>query len=154
MPKVHHVKRARKPIADHGINVGDSYYWWKFRYGGKHVSKTAPRPSQLTQSDFLSEILALEESIQDAIGNFESALEDMKSAIGEAADRVRDMASECEEKASNVEDRFPGGSPTIDLLNERASKCEEVADALESISLDDIDTSFVDELNGVDWSTE
>ena len=43
MPRVHHVKSARKdnPVA----KKGESYYWWKFRYGGKRYSKT-PRPGR------------------------------------------------------------------------------------------------------------
>lgn len=31
MPRVTHVKKARKAIPGTDIKVGDSYYWWKFR---------------------------------------------------------------------------------------------------------------------------
>ena len=65
MPRVHHVKRARKAVKSAGIKVGDSYYWWKFRYGGKHTSKTPPRQSQLTNSDKLSRAYAASESLED-----------------------------------------------------------------------------------------
>jgi hypothetical protein len=61
MPRVNFVKKARKAIPSSGIKVGDSYYWWKFRYGGKFVSKERPRQSQLTQSK-LSGVYAAEES--------------------------------------------------------------------------------------------
>ena len=42
MPRVNYVKKARKAIPGADIKVGDAYYWWKFRYGGKHVSKIRP----------------------------------------------------------------------------------------------------------------
>jgi len=62
------VKSARKAIPDHGIKVGDSYYWWKFRFGGKHISRYWPRPSQLTQSEFYSTLYGCQETIED-LGN-------------------------------------------------------------------------------------
>ena len=36
MPRVHFVKKARKDYPSTGIQKGDSYYWWQFRYGGTH----------------------------------------------------------------------------------------------------------------------
>ena len=64
MPRVYTVKSARKA---HGntIAVGDTYYWWKFRYGGKRVSKTYPKPWQLTQSTYKQTLLLLEDSLTD-----------------------------------------------------------------------------------------
>ncbi len=57
MPRVTHVKKARKdnPVC----KAGESYYWWKFRYGGKRYSLTRPRPSQLTQSAYFGGLRAL-----------------------------------------------------------------------------------------------
>jgi hypothetical protein len=52
MARAHFVKKARKAIPGTDIKKGDSYYWWKFRFGGKRTSKTAPKASQLTQSEF------------------------------------------------------------------------------------------------------
>ncbi len=57
MARAHFVKKARKDNPAAGIKAGDSYYWWKFRRGGKHYSKTAPRPSQLTQSEYLRRLM-------------------------------------------------------------------------------------------------
>jgi len=65
MPKVHCVKAARKDYPECGIKKGDTYYWWKFRFGGKHESKTYPKQSQLTQSEFLSQVYALNERLED-----------------------------------------------------------------------------------------
>ena len=68
MPRVKHVQSARKAIPSAGIEVGDSYYWWKFRYGGKRVSKTYPKRSQLTQS-LWSSVYAAQEELEEAKAN-------------------------------------------------------------------------------------
>ena len=52
MPRLHFVKHARKAIPSIKVEKGDSYYWWKFPYRPRTVSKTRPRRSQLTQSEF------------------------------------------------------------------------------------------------------
>ena len=64
MPRVTHVKAARKdnPVC----KKGESYYWWKFRYGGKRYSLTRPRASQLTQSAYYGAVRGLIEMIEDA----------------------------------------------------------------------------------------
>ena len=43
MPRVNYVKKARKN--NPAVKRGESYFWWKFRYGGKQYSKTRPRQS-------------------------------------------------------------------------------------------------------------
>jgi len=50
MPRVHFVKHARKD--NDLVKKGESYYWWKFRFTGKCMSKTPPRKSQLTESEY------------------------------------------------------------------------------------------------------
>lgn len=63
MPRVHYVKKARK---DNGcVSKGESYYWWKFRYGSKCMSKKPPKASQLTQSEFLSTVYDINERIEE-----------------------------------------------------------------------------------------
>jgi hypothetical protein len=66
MPKVIFVKKAQKDIPGTNIKKGDSYYWWKFRFGGKRTSKTYPKRSQLTQSDFLQRIYEIEDQLSGA----------------------------------------------------------------------------------------
>lgn len=65
MPRVHFVKKARKDVSNSDIKKGESYYWWKFRFGGKCVSRTPPKQSQLTQSDFLSQIYKIQDRISE-----------------------------------------------------------------------------------------
>jgi hypothetical protein len=134
MPRVTFVKSARKAVPRAGIEVGDSYYWWKFRYGGKQYSKTRPRSSQLTQSEFLGEIYALQESIEDLTLD-DAPFEDF---VKETADRLREIANECEEKRYNMPDALQDGD-TGQLLEARAEACNNAADELEAIDLSEFD---------------
>lgn len=136
MPRVHHVKSARKAQPEHGIAVGDSYYWWAFKTGGrggvKRVSKTYPKRSQLTQSDFLAQLYDIEDEL--------SALtaadgEGLAGTIEDTASRLRDLASEQEDKLSNMPDGLQQG-PTGEMLQERTDACNNAADELEQIDTD------------------
>lgn len=131
MPRVNHVKKARKDVKDTDIKAGDSYYWWKFRYGGKRYSKTPPRPSQLTQSEFLSTVYDIQEEIEGL-----PADDSLPGAVEDIVSRLRDLASECEEKKSNMPDALQDGD-TGQMLQDRADACEAAADELEGIDLED-----------------
>lgn len=130
MARATFVKAARKDIPNSDVKKGDSYYWWSFRFGGKHVSKTPPRRSQLTQSSFKSALY----DIEDLIAAFEpnDGLED--DAQG-AAQELRDLASECSDSLDNMPDGLKEGS-TGQLLQERVDACEAAADELEAIDFD------------------
>ena len=134
MPKLHFVKKARKAIRDSGIRKGDSYYWWKFRRGGKRVSKTRPRRSQLTQSEFYAAMYDAEDDVADAIDVFRKGgeLANLAAALDEASSTISDLASECEDKASNLESAFPNGCPSLELLQTRAEQATNIADELEN----------------------
>lgn len=157
MPRVHFVKKARKD--NPAVKAGESYYWWKFRYGGKQFSKKRPRPSQLTQSDKKSRALAAQERIEDAtsswscnadqdelrevIGSMRATAEVLESVVGD----LREIADEYNESADNIEQNFS--------YSQTAEDCREKADALES-SADDIDNykndleSAIDTLEEID----
>jgi hypothetical protein len=93
VPKVNFVKAAAKD--NRVAKKGESYYWWKFRYGSKHMSKTPPRPSQLTQSDFLSRQMELEElrnlknQMTEAAREIESSVQSTVSAAQSEFDQVQ-----------------------------------------------------------------
>jgi hypothetical protein len=135
MPRVTFVKKARKADKDYGIKKGDSYYWWKFRYGGKRVSKTYPRPSQLTQSEFYSCILSAKEDVQDALGNDEEAIDGdslaVIDALNAARDTVEEQGSSCQDKLDNMPEGLQQG-PTGELLQTRIDRCEELSGEIES----------------------
>ena len=142
MPKVTHVKRARKdnPVA----KAGESYYWWKFRYGGKHFSLTYPKQSQLTQSPYLSVIY----DCQDTWGELNDPQSIVASEwdqayvatwLGQIADsmesvmeNLRELVDQYEESATNMEEYF-SGSERVDQLRECGAACEETCDEIDNM---------------------
>lgn len=134
MARAHFVKKARKAHKAGGIKKGESYYWWAFMVGGrggpKHYSKTAPRPSQLTQSEFLGSLYALQEEIDDLDAN-----DGLGAAVEDIASRLRDLGTEQSDKKDNLPEGLQEG-PTGELLQERADACEAAADDLEGITFD------------------
>jgi len=87
MARATFVKSARKDYPDHGIKKGESYWHWAFMQGGrggaKRYSKTEPRPSQLTQSEFWGNVLGLQEGsgATPDLDDSESQIEDIKSQL-------------------------------------------------------------------------
>jgi hypothetical protein len=127
MPRVTHVKKARKdnPVC----KKGESYYWWKFRYGGKRYSLTRPRPSQLTQSAYFGTLYSMQEEIEDWSGetydDFESLKEDITSQID-------DLRSETQDSLDNMPDQLQY-SPTGELLQERVDALDSAESELDCI---------------------
>ena len=154
MPRVNRVKKARKPQGECGkcrkkIKRGEPYIWWKFRYGGRRVQcGTCPGPkrSELTQSDKLSRLYAMEESIEDALVLFEKDhdLDNLKSTLEDAANEVREVAEEYRESASNVESGMNNRMPICDELEEKADTLDGKADELENVSLEEFDEESVE----------
>lgn len=177
MPRVHFVKKARVAKAKHGIKKGDSYYWWKTRMKGSksgvmHYSKTQPRPSQLTMSEFYGAVYAAQESVEDADYSVPSEMADVLRA---AAQEIREAGELCDEKFNNMPEGLQQGD-TGQLLESRRDACETLADALETAAddtesvdsdVDDDDAFDGDEakierktelvndiLAGIDWTFE
>lgn len=127
MPRVHHVKCARK---DHqGIKKGESYYWWAFRYGGKRVSKTYPIRSQLTQSYFLATIYDLEDgrNFKDP-GEWQEEVESLMNDLEALKDETQDSLDAIPEQ---LQDGDVG-----QMLQERIEALEDWISNLESIELE------------------
>lgn len=139
MARAHFVKSARKDNPDHDIKKGDSYWWWQFRVGRssvKRFSKTRPRPSQLTQSEFLSQFYELQERFSDLatdLANYESA-EDVADELDCIKEELESLKSETEDKLSNVQDAFPNGSPVVDTLQEYVDQAEAAFDSFDSVA--------------------
>jgi len=131
MPRVTHVKKARKD--NPACKRGESYYWWKFRFGGKHFSKTYPRSSSLTQSSFLSQVYELNERIEDMEPE---SIDDLRFEVESLAEEYRTLGEECDDNLSNMPDHLQDSSDAGTLLQERVDECENVATELESIELD------------------
>lgn len=138
MPRVNFVKKERKANKEYGIKKGDSYYWWKFNFGPKIVSKTPPKRSQLTRSDFLSQLYDLE----DSIGEFQADSEDdIRSGIEEFTGMIDDLINECQERLDNMPDHLRESSSSGQTLQERIDQLESWKSDLESV-----DTTVDDEL--------
>jgi hypothetical protein len=136
MARVQKVERAQKDYPEHGIKKGEPYWWWKFRFGGKHYSKTPPRQSQLTQSGFLSQVWGLEEQLADMKPEAFEDAEALKDERDSLAEEIRQAGEECSEKRDNMPDSLQD-SETGELLQSRADECESFADELEAVDLED-----------------
>ncbi len=132
MPRVHHVKKARKanPVA----NVGESYYWWQNYKGPKQYSTTYPRQSQLTGSDKLARLYSVGERLEDVASDTSLVSRDEHADyVRELADEVREVAEEYRESASNMEEYFPGSERAYEL-EEKADACDSYADEIDAVA--------------------
>ena len=138
MPRVNKVNKAAKDYPEYGILKGEPYFWWKFRYGGKRVSKTYPKASQLTQSEYLGRIYDLQE--RDIEGETLEDLENLRDEIVQELEEIRD---EQQEKLDNMPEGLQQGS-TGELLQERYDTVDGVISELESIDFsEDADEDVV-----------
>lgn len=133
--RAHFVKRARKSYPDHGIKKGESYYWWKFRYGGKRFSKTPPKPSQLINSPFLSEVASIEEELGELNPDDMNA-DDVRDAIENAKGWLEDLQSETEDKLNNMPESLQQG-PTGELLQGRVDSLGDMISELEGVECEE-----------------
>ena len=128
MPRVTHVKAARK---DNSVcKKGESYFWWKFRFGGKRYSLTRPRPSQLTQSAYYGSIRGLVEQIEDSSPD---SFEDFESLQQEMSEEIQNIGSETQDSLDNMPESLQY-SPTGELLQERIDACENASGEIECIT--------------------
>lgn len=139
MPRVHHVKKAMKD--NRVCKKGESYYWWKFRYGGKQYSKTYPRASQLTQSDKLGRIYSAQEAVQDSgqpptdARDYDTpealatVLREVYDVWETAVSELNEVGDEYDESADNKEEYFPG---TGDEIREKAEAVRASAEEAET----------------------
>jgi hypothetical protein len=133
MPRVQFVKSARKDIPGTDIKKGDSYFWWKFRFGGKRTSKTYPSRSQLTQSSFLQTVY----DIEDRIASCSFAdMDDAEEQIQGFVDELNELRDTCQESLDNMPEQLQY-APTGELLQERIDALESAISDLESITVDD-----------------
>lgn len=130
MPKVTFVKKAQKDVPHTNIKKGESYYWWKFRFGGKHCSKTMPRRSQLTRSGFLSSLYDL----QDRIGEFTAtSIEEFDTFKEDILSEIENLKSECEDNLSNMPESLQESS----ILNERIEGLDNWYSEIEGVSCEE-----------------
>jgi len=140
MPKVHHVKKARKnnPVC----KAGESYYWWKFRYGGKHYNLTPPKASQLTQSPYLSVIYSCQEQWENLddpngldpeqwdVSYIVTWLGEIADSMESIKDELFELVAKYEESADNMEEFF-SGAERVDQLRDAGMACDDTCSEIE-----------------------
>lgn len=139
MPRVHFVKKARKD--NPAVKAGESYYWWKFRYGGKRYSATPPKQSQLTQSAYFGALYDL----TDQIDEWEGEADDFESFKEEVAEALGELRDEQQEKIDNMASYNLEYSPTGEMIQERLDACEAAVDEIECIDDFEFDDDEFDE---------
>lgn len=163
MPKVNHVKKARKAQGQCGkcgkdLNPGDAYRWWKFRYGGRRVrcmdEGCAPRPSDLTQSPFLAALYDAQDTLEECANA--GGPEATGAALHEAADQLREVAEIRTEAADNMEDGFGHETEQSTQLREEGESVEYWADEVEDLAseLDAWEDEDIEEEDLDDWVQE
>lgn len=140
MPRLNFVKSARKAQPEKGIEVGDSYYWWKFYRGGKMVSKTRPRASQLTQSahkgamyDLMDDLQALdvEAYTPDNAEDFEAVKDSIVDALDGVGETLQDLFDSAEESYENMASEGLEYTPVGEGLQERMDGTQAAIDSTE-----------------------
>lgn len=127
MPRVTYVKKARKdnPVCKRG----ESYFWWKFRYGGKRYSLTRPKQSQLTQSAYFSTLYGMTEAITE----YELAdSDDWETLKEDISMQLQDLQSETQDSLDNMPDSLQY-SPTGELLQERIDALDSAVSDVECL---------------------
>lgn len=139
MARATFVKKARKDIPGTNIKQGDSYYWWKFRFGGKHYSKTPPPRSALTQSAFYSALFDLQDSVIAEAPNDET-LADVRDDV---VSQLEELKEQCEESLNNLPDSLQE-APTGQLLQERIDALDSAISEFSDLDLDEPDDEDLD----------
>lgn len=127
MARVHAVNKARKAYPKADIEIGDSYYWWKFRYGARRMSKTYPKPSQTTNSAFLSGLYFIQESID--------VMDDPELLEGFISE-IEELRDECEYSLGNMPEQLQESSDSGVMLQDRIDGLDSWLNELEGIDAD------------------
>jgi hypothetical protein len=149
MPKVQHVK-ARKDYPEHGIQKGDMYYTWNLITGPRssrtYRSKTPPRRSQLTTSEFLQTFYDLEDrlAVVDDATEAQDIRDELEQLMAETQDKLDNMPESLRESPSGqtLQSRIDGLETAVqeldDWLGEHADEWDTRNDEYKSEALDDL----------------
>lgn len=127
------------------IAKGESYYWWAFLKGGKHFSKTKPKRSQLTQSDYLSQIYDFEDDIDHLSASDFSDASELEAWVDDLKSSLEELRDQQEESKSNMPESLQE-SPTGELLQERYETLENAVSELEGIDATDYEEPDEDDI--------
>ncbi len=122
-------RKAAKDYPQQGIAKGDTYWYVKIKtgaYSSRELRQKHPfKRSQLTSSDFLSQLYDWEDSIADFAGTHDE--------LQDFADTIRQLGEEQRDKYDNMPEGLQQGD-TGQMLEQRADACEAAADEIENIA--------------------
>jgi len=111
------------------INRGESYWTWSFMYGGTYYSKTQPKPSQLTSSEFLSTVYGIQEEIDEWNP---SDVTDVEEFVDDIKNRLEELRDETQDKLDNMPYQLQDAD-TGQLLQERIEALENALNEFECL---------------------
>jgi hypothetical protein len=103
------------------VAQGQPYYWWQSRFGGKHISLTPPKRSQLTRSEWRSHAFALEESLKRATCETVAELERL---LARTVGDIQDMLAEAETRLENMPEGLRENSQSGQTLQDYSAAFE------------------------------
>lgn len=148
MPKVTHVKHARKAQPQYGIAVGDEYWWWQFRNAPVSISKRPPKRWELTRSEYYQWLYRFEDETIAELPADESLADVLASIVSD----VESQRDELQEKL----DAMPGQLQESSVLNERIESLDSYLSELGNVDVDnppdpddaDLRAEVIEELGG------
>lgn len=131
MPKVHHIK-ANKDYPDEGIKKGEMYFKWSLKTGPRSGmtfrSKSHPRQSQLTTSDFWSTFYGISEQAEDLI----PSMDDVETERDNVVQELESLRDETQSRFDNMPDGLQQGE-TGQRLENRVSELESLIESINSV---------------------
>lgn len=137
-------KTAAKDYPANGIKKGDRYWYAQIKTGprsSRTLRQLQPfKRSQLTSSDFLSQLYDIEDDLDNVVQD-----ENLPGTLREIAENLRNLGQEQQDKYDNMPEGLQQG-PTGEMLEERANNCESWADEIEQAA-DELEHK-IEEING------
>jgi len=132
MARANFVAKAQKdnPVA----LKGESYWWWKFRYGPKRFSKTRPERHQLTQSAFYSQLWQLEDDFERTVHEI-NTVEELPELIESMSADLEALMEECQESLEAMPESLQESSASGELLTERIEGLDGWINELQNIDI-------------------
>jgi hypothetical protein len=132
------LRKAAKAYPAQGIEKGDQYYFAQIKTGPRSsriIRSKSPIPrSQLTTSDFLSQLYSIEDNSFVGI--------DGPDGLREVAETIRELGQEQQEKYDNMSDGLQQGDTGV-MIEERANGMESWADNIDSAA-DELETELTE----------
>jgi hypothetical protein len=116
------------------VKKGESYYKWKFRYGGVHISKEHPKPSQLTNNPFFQTIYGIQERMKILTPD-----DSLPQSIEDILSEVETLKDECQERLDSMPEQLQTSSEAGNILSERISGLDDFYNELNDISHEEHD---------------